>query len=254
MKKKYLYSKSSLNLIRISAIVSIILIIVSNIIRISKFLSGIYENSVYLFYTSIIINFLVLIFSFILLFLPTKLLFISISSLLYSGLIFVFDIKNPLGIFLFILSVVVSMCRGFFIHHKKIKIIITILIFIAFLLSELSFGYKLFFEFLLKKIVLSFVLFLIILFLHIYSKNVETKEKSNKQLNLFEFEKLDSRDARWLTLIQKGEKYDNIAKEYNLSSGSVKNRLNIIYKTLKVGDRKGFLNKFSDYEIIYSKI
>lgn len=36
-----------------------------------------------------------------------------------------------------------------------------------------------------------------------------------------------------------------------MSLGSVKNRLRVIFDELEVGDKQGFLNKYSDFEICY---
>lgn len=38
---------------------------------------------------------------------------------------------------------------------------------------------------------------------------------------------------------------------YHMSLGAVKNRLKILFDEIGVGDKQGFLNKYSDYEICY---
>jgi len=62
---------------------------------------------------------------------------------------------------------------------------------------------------------------------------------------------LSKRDCEWLLRIQNGEKYEVLAIEYNLSVGSVKNRLKNIYKTLDVSDRTEFEKKFKSYKIVF---
>ena len=36
-----------------------------------------------------------------------------------------------------------------------------------------------------------------------------------------------------------------------MSIGSVKNRIKVIFDIIGVGDKKGFLNKYSDFQICY---
>ena len=38
-----------------------------------------------------------------------------------------------------------------------------------------------------------------------------------------------------------------------MSLGSVKNRLKVIFDEIGAGDKQGFLNKYSDYEICYGE-
>ncbi|MCR4940607.1 MAG: hypothetical protein K5930_10950, partial [Treponemataceae bacterium] len=72
-----------------------------------------------------------------------------------------------------------------------------------------------------------------------------------KKLDIQEFPELKKRDAEWLAKILCGEKYEYLSINYKMSLGSVKNRLKIIYAEIGVGDKLGFLNKYSDYEICY---
>lgn len=73
----------------------------------------------------------------------------------------------------------------------------------------------------------------------------------NKKLDVHNFPKLKKRDAEWLAAIINGEKYEYLAIKYQISLGAVKNRLKIIFDELEVGDKRGFLTKYSDYEIYY---
>lgn len=41
--------------------------------------------------------------------------------------------------------------------------------------------------------------------------------------------------------------------EEKMTEGSVKNRMKIIYETLGVGDKQGFLNKYSEFEIYFEE-
>ena len=72
-------------------------------------------------------------------------------------------------------------------------------------------------------------------------------------LNLAEYPETTDRDAKWLTLVQQGVKYEAIAIDYELTLGTVQNRLNKIYHLLETGDRIGFLSIYSNAEIVYKK-
>ena len=48
-----------------------------------------------------------------------------------------------------------------------------------------------------------------------------------------------------------GKKYEAIAIESGVTLGTVKNRIKVIFNELCVGDKQGFLNAYSDYEIHY---
>lgn len=77
--------------------------------------------------------------------------------------------------------------------------------------------------------------------------------KSSKKLDIKEYSDLKLRDAKWLIEILNNKKYQYIATEYNITLGAVKNRMKIIFKTLGVGDKQGFLNKYENYEIYYGE-
>ena len=47
------------------------------------------------------------------------------------------------------------------------------------------------------------------------------------------------------------KKYESLAFNYQMSLGSVKNRLKVIFDEIGAGDRQEFFNKYSDYEICY---
>jgi len=74
-----------------------------------------------------------------------------------------------------------------------------------------------------------------------------------RRLDLKEYPDLKRRDAEWLYEIIRGNKYESIAIEAKMSLGSVKNRFKIIFDVLETGDRQGFLNKYSEYEICYGE-
>ena len=81
--------------------------------------------------------------------------------------------------------------------------------------------------------------------------NIFDSETQEKKLDLKKYKNLSRRDAEWLAEIIKKTKYDAIAINSDVSLGTVKNRLKIIFQTLEVGDKRVFLNRYSDYEIMF---
>ncbi len=73
----------------------------------------------------------------------------------------------------------------------------------------------------------------------------------DKKLNLASYYKLTERDCRILQKIQNGEKYSIIAKEVNITEGSLKNRLHFVFSTMETGDKQGFLSYYDDYELYF---
>lgn len=251
MEHNTLYSEKFLKLIRVISCVSIIIYLVLNILKIRALIKNTFEIDALFFYMTIAIDFLVCIICIVLVFLPTKIKLISLIAFMYSGLILVFDIENPMGVFMFFLGIASLVARGFYSKRAKLKILLAFIFFFGLLLSELRFGFALFFKYLIEKIGYSVVTFVILFFLWSYLKNIYDSKSSDKILNLYEYKGLKKRDAKWLCLVQKNEKYDNIARECGMSSGFVKNRLKIVYSILEVGDRTGFLNRFGDFDIVY---
>ena len=81
----------------------------------------------------------------------------------------------------------------------------------------------------------------------------QTQTVKDKVLNIADYPETTERDAKWLTLVQQGVKYEAIAIDYELTLGTVQNRLNKIYHILETGDRIGFLSIYSNAQIIYKK-
>lgn len=100
---------------------------------------------------------------------------------------------------------------------------------------------------------LFFYSFFFFFFFKAYIFDLFETKGSNKKLDIQKYSELKKRDAEWLAQIVNGVKYDTLAIDYNMSLGSVKNRLRVIFDELKVGDKQGFLNKYSDFEICYGE-
>lgn len=65
-----------------------------------------------------------------------------------------------------------------------------------------------------------------------------------------DFSFLNERDIEWLMLVLQGEKYQSIAARYDLSEGTVRNRLSTLYKQMNLaGGQNEFLRQYSDIEV-----
>ena len=149
------------------------------------------------------------------------------------------------------LSIMTLYARGILNKHKKIKETIILVVFFALVFSEVRFGKEIFLSNLLEKIAYSFVFIMSLFFFQAYTFDMFETDKSNHKLDIQEFPELKKRDAEWLAEILNGEKYEYLSIKYHMSLGAVKNRLKIIYDEIGVGDKLGFMNKYSDYEICY---
>lgn len=252
MEKTNVYSYSIQTFIRIISSIAIIILVISNTRRIDAY--DIKQlKTMHLEFFSFIINCITIILFFFIIIYPTKLELLSIIPFLYGVIILILEPKNNIGILMFGLSIITLYARGLFIKHKRTKNIIVLIIFLCLVLSEIRFGKEIFLNCLIEKTAYSFILFLCIFFFKVYTFDLfEIKNSSNK-LDIQKFPELKKRDAEWLVEIQNGVKYDILAINYNMSLGSVKNRLKIIFDEIGAGDKQGFLNKYSDYEICYGE-
>ena len=250
MKKINLYESNIQAIIRIISLTAIIILVISNTNRIITFGFDQLIQMKYEFIT-FILNCLSTVLFFFLIIYPTKLEMISFIAFLYGGQILVFEPKNNMGILMFGLSVITLYARGIFNKHKKIRGVISLVIFLCLIISELRFGKDIFFNCLLEKAAYSFILFLCLFFLQVYIFDIFETNSLDQKLDLQKYPELKKRDAEWLVEILNGTKYEALAINYHMSLGSVKNRLKVIFEEIGVGDKLGFLNKYSDYEICY---
>lgn len=248
MKVKPYYSsktKRIFRLISISAIVILLLATIHGVV--SKGFSN--KKDVFWF----VLNCANICLACILFIFPTKIELIAIGAFLYSFVILLFEPENAMGEMMYFLAVMFLYARGFYIRHKKVKNIITIIVFACLVLSELRFGFDVFLRAVIETWGFSLVLGIIVFFSNAYFSNLFETRLDMHKLDLQKYPGLKPRDALWLTKILNGEKYDSIAVEENLSSGTVKNRLKYIFEILGVGDRRGFLARYYGYEIFYTE-
>lgn len=248
-KKKPFYTKKTLLLFRLFALIAIVILITSFIYSIIyKNLFSSYSNTIF-YFTNIISIFLL----FFVLIYPQKIEVCSVITFIYSLQIFIFEPNNTMGLFMYILGIAMLYARGFYNKYRKQKNIITILIFIALNLTQIRFGSEMFFESFIQTVGFSFIFLLIIYFLNAAIQNDYNINNSSKKLNLKNYNKLTIRDALWLIQIQNKVKYDAIAIKSKVSPGTVKNRLKFIFSVLEVGDKQGFINEYSTFEICYGE-
>ena len=181
---------------------------------------------------------------------PEKLA-LFVPSLLYFSITNSIGNSNPAFPVIFIeLAALLLWVRGFFRCHKALKITCLLLLYLIPFFSGLRFGKEVFLERVYDTIQIIPLTFCIIYILFEYLKAQAPKDKI---LNLAEYPETTERDAKWLSLVQQGVKYEAIAIDYELTLGTVQNRLNKIYHILETGDRIGFLSIYSNAEIVYHK-
>ena len=248
-KKKPFYTKKTLLLFRLFALIAIVILITSFIYSIIyKNLFSSYSNTIF-YFTNIISIFLL----FFILIYPQKIEVCSVITFIYSLQIFIFEPNNTMGLFMYILTVAMLYARGFYNIHKKQKNIFTIIIFILLNLSQMRFGSKIFLDSLIQTVGFSFIYLLSIYFIKAAIRNDYNTNSSSNILNLKNYDKLTIRDALWLIQIQNKVKYDAIAIKSKVAPGTVKNRLKFIFSVLEVGDKQGFINEYSTFEICYGE-
>ena len=160
---------------------------------------------------------------------------------------------NPAFSIVFLeLSAVLLWIRGFFNCHKAIKITGLILFYLITLLLYLRSGWTFFVTQLLDILQILLITCCIIYIIYEYMK-AQAQTIKDKTLNIADYSETTERDAKWLTLVQQGVKYEAIAIDYELTLGTVQNRLNKIYHILETGDRIGFLSIYSNAKIVYQK-
>ena len=224
-KKKPFYTKKTLLLFRLFALIAIVILITSFIYSIIyKNLFSSYSNTIF-YFTNIISIFLL----FFVLIYPQKIEVCSVITFIYSLQIFIFEPNNTMGLFMYILTVAMLYARGFYNIHKKQKNIFTIIIFILLNLSQMRFGSKIFLNSLIQTVGFSFIYLLSIYFIKAAIRNDYNTNSSSNILNLKNYDKLTIRDALWLIQIQNKVKYDAIAIKSKVAPGTVKNRLKFIF-------------------------
>lgn len=247
MKKKTVYSQWILRAFRIIGIIAITILIISSTQML--FAMKIHRTNEYLM--SFISNCFIIILCFIFVLYPAKLGICSFISFYYAFTCLVFAPDNNMGIFMYWFAVITLYVRGAFNSKKRLKNAVCLSVYVLLILSEMRFEHDVFLREFINKIGYTFMLFLILFFVKAYLTDKISAESAEKKLDIKEFPNLTKRDAQWLARILGGEKYQAVAVDYKMSIGSVKNRFKFIFAELEVGDRCGFVNSYSGYEISF---
>lgn len=213
-----------------------------------------YHNSISLYFISNIVCSVLLIAAAIK---PAKLGLIATCCAIYSVELFINEPDSIMAILMFFLFFFIMNVRGYYNRSRKIKVTITAVAFILLQAPKfLFYSIEDAFASLLYATGHIFTLVSIIIFAQVPFILEQRKKQQDTEkklvLNLSTFPGLTKRDAEWLNKIKAGEKYKVLAIESQMSEGSVKNRVKLIYNMLQCGDRVGFLNAYSDYEIVFS--
>lgn len=253
-----IYTNKFIKTVSIFAILSTVLLLFRNGMRIFDIIHNYPEYAVltkreYFRYISIIIQNFIFIGIFIfLIFKPQKFILIGLIALFYAIDILLSNTQFPfMGIPMFALSIATFAIRGFFFKNKKLKISIFATIYILCLVIPV-FYIEYFFDYLIVKIAISFVILIAIFFFTEYAKQMASRlATKEKILNIASFKGLERSDMLLLQQVLDNKKYKEIAHSIHGSEGALRNKLSKIYKILEVGDRIGFLTIYSGYELIY---
>ncbi|MCR4734159.1 MAG: LuxR C-terminal-related transcriptional regulator [Treponema sp.] len=253
MIKPNLYDGKLPLVIRIASIVSAVFLLATNIYLIISGKTHFPYYSKQLWNTiNILINFFVIFLLVITAVFPTKIEILSIICFIYSVIILIFEPENQIGNLMFLAGVEILHIRGFFIKKKFIKNSIFFGIYLLLVFTEIRFGFSRFFIILLEKIAYLIIMLInltcTILYYHFYYE-----KKTSPGFYINQFQELNIRDAEWLVLIQNRKTYKEIASKYNISEGTVRNRMNRIFKIIKCGDKIGFINLYGDYKIFFGE-
>ena len=252
---KSLYSKSFLNFIRVVSVCFIAVLI---------YLTGhavydVFFAHEYRCIPGLIAGPLSVVVLFFVVFNPQR-LGLFVLPLLFYSVVNAITLSNPVFPIIFIeLAAVLLWIRGFFNTKRKLKITALVLVYLIPLNSVIAYDFftqkGIFKNVGLVNYILDIVQIILITFciIFILIEYLKIQTPQDKVLNIAEFGETTERDAKWLELVQKGIKYEAIAIDYELTLGTVQNRLNKIYHILETGDRIGFLSIYSNAKIIYKK-
>ena len=261
--KNIIYEKPFLKAMRIFACIAAGLLIVVTSVRIyNSFVTKLYDlnlNNI----VGITENLIAIVLFYLIILQPQKIEYLAIVSFMYSFECLALNFYNSMGILMYGLGISVFYVRGLFIKKTKIKIIISVIIYICLFLGGILYGLLIlkipigsheYYDSIMDKLgytlVLSIILFLLIIHNHSYMAEMQAQTKT---LNLAEYPGLNETDVVLLQLVLENEQYKNIARAVYKAPGTIRNRLNKIYDSLGVMDRMGFISTYLGYEIVFEK-
>ena len=251
------YSKSAKNLIRflcINGIIVEVLCILRLFLRTDFTLEIPEITNLHTFLNSdlniAIIDFISFAFFVILLFVPQHFSFFALITFLYSFKIILIDTiaENPIGQLLYLLGISCLLYLGFFKTHRLIKIISSVLLNFLLILHSAQFGIMVLINSLIVAVGYGLVYLVTIFFITNFLRLVYVR-KNARVWDLSQFQELTLRDKEWLKQILEEKKYEDIAKEYGITVGTLKNRMHQIFNIVGINDRISLLATYSGYEV-----
>lgn len=251
---KLLYTKQSIRWFRIISVLCVILLAIVEgwaYYRKIPFITDLNQGCDYYVIFARLVNHIAIVFFVFVSVFPQKFGFTAIIAYIYAVMIMCFEPENYMGIMMYFLGTSILFARGLLRKHQKCKLISLSVVLLCLLFTQLRFGLKSFVYHLLINLGGILILGLFTFFLRAYYSNTLMYE--DKKLNLGKYKGLKSRDFKILKMIQNDVKYTVIAKQYNITLGTLKNRLHEVFDIMEVGDRQGFLSCYKDYELCYSE-
>lgn len=233
-------------LIRLAAAISAVIILGVNIVlllreyRYDKIFTRLILG--YRFICTIMTEFFLI----ILIIFPYKFEAVAVFAFLYTGVLLYADPLNSLSVLIYFLGIVSLYIRGLLKKKRLLKSCLISAGIIVILFSNIRYGWFFFLEDFENKIICCTVCMLIFMFIVMEKNKVK---QNNCLLDLTLFPDLTQRDREWIEMALSQEKYDTIARQYNLSPNYVKNRMRIIFKILEVPDRLALIAKYSGYDV-----
>lgn len=246
MDVKKCFDKKIYFLIRLAAIISAIIILIVNGYLLARELQ--YDK----IFTSLIFNYIFInfvtveVFLIVLIIFPYKFESIAVFAFLYTGILLYADPLNLICVPMYFLGILSLYLRGLLKSRKRLKIILLSIGAGIMLFSNIRYGWIFFLEDFVSKITCCIVCILIFMF---FVMEKSRARDNNPVLDLTVYTELTERDKEWIELALSQEKYDTIARKYNLSPNYVKNRMRVIFKILGVPDRLALISAYSGWNL-----
>lgn len=183
---------------------------------------------------------------------PNKIGFLSFASLSYATYILLEEPSNHVGILFYFLAVITIIYRKLFQRKTKIVVIFLSILFLFLLFSEIRIGLIPFIPILFEKLEILFLLIIICVTSYLTFPKIFSNNKEH-YLDLTTFTDLTDTEREWLKLVATEMKYDTIAKQYNISNGTFRNKMHEVYKKIGFSDRISFLSTYGGYDILITK-
>lgn len=229
-------------IIRLTAIISAVIILVLNIMLLLREFRYDKIFTKMIFWYRFVCTIVTEVFLIVLIIFPYKFESIAVFAFFYTGVLLYVDPLNPLSTLIYFLGIISLYVRGLLRKKRIIKNLLLSSGIIIILFSNIRYGWIFFLEDFQNKIISCIVCMLIFMFI-VIEKN--RSSQNNTVLDLSQFPDLTQRDKEWINLALSQEKYDTIARQYGLSPNYVKNRMRNIFKILGVPDRLALIAKYS---------